>query len=206
MFEWIALLLFLFPLAYSPGPGNMFFAALAAHSGARAIGPALVGYHVATLLVTILIGIGLLQSLHAFPTFAKVIGVLGSLYVFYLAIRFIKAPAIKMTADAQHARTAGFTDGAVLLLLNPKAYLIIVLMFTQFAPSELVPSAPLIGALAIAVVFTANNLVAFLFWSQMGDLLMRRFRGGPQQKVINQGFGLLMAAIAIWMLWANFQQ
>lgn len=205
MFEWLALLLFLFPLAYSPGPGNMFFAALAAHSGARAIGPALVGYHVATLLITILIGIGLLQSLYTYPTFAKVIGVLGSLYVFYLAIRFFKSPATKMANGEQSVRAAGFTDGAVLLLLNPKAYLIIVLMFTQFAPGELIPSAPLIGALAIAVVFTTNNLVAFLFWSQMGNLLMRRFRGGEQQRVINQGFGMLMAAIAIWMLWTNFQ-
>jgi len=33
LFEILALILFLFPLAFSPGPGNMFFAANGARFG-----------------------------------------------------------------------------------------------------------------------------------------------------------------------------
>ncbi|MCB5199299.1 hypothetical protein LGQ03_08600 [Loktanella sp. TSTF-M6] len=54
----IALILFLAPLAYSPGPGNMFFAANGARFGFRATVPANLGYHAATLVVTIGIGLG----------------------------------------------------------------------------------------------------------------------------------------------------
>lgn len=46
----LALLVFLVPLAYSPGPCNAFFAGVRARSGLRAAVPSLAGYHVATLL------------------------------------------------------------------------------------------------------------------------------------------------------------
>jgi len=55
----VALVVFLFPLAYSPGPGNAFFAAIGASKGLKAVVPALAGCHVATLAVTALIGVGM---------------------------------------------------------------------------------------------------------------------------------------------------
>ena len=54
----IALIIFLFPLAYSPGPGNMFFAANGARFGFAATVPSNIGYHIATWLVTVVIGLG----------------------------------------------------------------------------------------------------------------------------------------------------
>ena len=47
-FDLIALLVFLFPLAFSPGPGNMLFAANGARFGIRATFWASMGYHIAT--------------------------------------------------------------------------------------------------------------------------------------------------------------
>ena len=44
----LALLAFLFPLAYSPGPGNMFFAAIGARFGLRSTLAATAGYHITT--------------------------------------------------------------------------------------------------------------------------------------------------------------
>ena len=45
------LVLFLLPLAFSPGPGNMFFAANGARFGFAATIPSNTGYHVATWIV-----------------------------------------------------------------------------------------------------------------------------------------------------------
>lgn len=56
----IALIIFLFPLAYSPGPGNMFFAANGARFGFAATVPSNIGYHIATWLVTVVIGLGMI--------------------------------------------------------------------------------------------------------------------------------------------------
>ena len=56
-----ALLLFLFPLAYSPGPGNIFFAANGARFGFRLTMQANIGYHIATWGVTMVIGFGFIE-------------------------------------------------------------------------------------------------------------------------------------------------
>ena len=47
LIEIAALLIFLFPLAFSPGPGNMFFAASGAKFGFKKTLSANFGYHLA---------------------------------------------------------------------------------------------------------------------------------------------------------------
>ena len=54
----LTLLIFLFPLAFSPGLGNMFFAANGAKFGFVNTLSANIGYHLATVVVTFLIGLG----------------------------------------------------------------------------------------------------------------------------------------------------
>src|SRR5262245_5395951 len=87
----IALIVFLFPLAYSPGPGNLFFAANGARFGLRATMPAMAGYHVATLIVTTLIGLGFAVAIKEAPELFILIKWVGSAYVLYLAWKFIQA-------------------------------------------------------------------------------------------------------------------
>ena len=60
-----SLIVFLIPLAYSPGPGNLFFAAAGARFGLGATLPALAGYHVATWVVTLAAGLGLAAAVGA---------------------------------------------------------------------------------------------------------------------------------------------
>ena len=125
----VALIIFLFPLAYSPGPGNMFFAANGARFGVRATWPANIGYHIATWIVTVAIGLGFAVAMEQSPKLFVIIKYAGSAYVFYLAWKFFRAGTLEGVGDA---RPAGFMDGVILLVLNPKAYVIIALMFTQF--------------------------------------------------------------------------
>jgi len=89
----VPLVVFLFPLAYSPGPGNMVFAANGARFGLRATVPASLGYHMATWLVTAAIGFGVVSALAAAPTVFLVLKLAGALYVFRLAWRLFHAGA-----------------------------------------------------------------------------------------------------------------
>ena len=57
LIEIVALLIFLFPLAFSPGPGNMFFAVSGAKFGFKKTLSANFGYHLATIIVLSLIHI-----------------------------------------------------------------------------------------------------------------------------------------------------
>lgn len=191
----VALVLFLFPLAYSPGPGNIFFAANGARFGFRATIPANIGYHVATWIVTAAIGFGFMAALEQFPQLFLMLRIAGSAYVLWIAIKMIRAGTIE---DTGAAKTATFTDGALLLVLNPKAYVIIALMFTQFlSQSEMGAVA---AVLLITTVFTFNNLIAFSLWTLVGDKIAGYFRTAESAKKLNMLFGLILAAVAVWML------
>ncbi|MFO0990659.1 MAG: LysE family translocator [Hyphomicrobiales bacterium] len=190
-----ALVIFLFPLAYSPGPGNLFFAANGARFGWGATLPAMAGYHVATLLVTVAIGLGFAAAIDTFPQLFIIVKWAGSVYVLYLAWKFLHAGIMGAGGEA---RPAGFLDGGLLLILNPKAYMIIALMFTQFLSGTRIGDAA--AVLWISVVFTVNNLIAFTAWALIGDQILARFRDAASSRKMNLGFGIILAAVAIWMV------
>ncbi|WP_322865491.1 LysE family translocator [Aquicoccus sp. G2-2] len=190
-----ALIVFLFPLAYSPGPGNMFFAANGARFGMKATMPANFGYHVATWIVTAAIGLGALAAFTSQPAAFQALKALGSVYVLWLAWSLFRSGGHDSAAEA---KPAGFGTGVLLLLFNPKAYLIIALMFTQFV-AQAEGTAEWSLVLIITTVFTLNNLLAFLAWTAAGDRLAKQFREEHSAKWINRVFGTILAAVAMWM-------
>ncbi len=187
----LPLLLFLFPLAYSPGPGNSFFAALGAQGGLRATIPASAGYHVATAAVTLAMGLGFAQVVAQLGPALDLLRFLGAAWILWIAWRIWSAPPASPTV---HVRAASFADGAILLLLNPKAWLIVALMFTQFTPATLG------AAVWITAVFTLNNLLAFTLWTMLGDGLGRLFRKRGKALWLNRIFALILAGVAVWMI------
>lgn len=189
-----ALILFLFPLAYSPGPGNLFFAANGARFGLRSTIPATTGYHMATWLVTVAIGLGFAAVIHKHPGIFSTIKVLGSLYVLWLAWKLFRSGMLR---SQQEPTSANFWDGVVLLVLNPKAYFIIAAMFAQFLGMESGDQVVLV--LWISTIFTLNNFVAFTSWTIVGDRLANIFRNESNAKILNLAFGSLLAVVAVWM-------
>lgn len=191
----LALVLFLFPLAYSPGPGNMFFAANGARFGFRSTVPANAGYHVATWIVTFAMGFGLFAAFETFPQLFFSLKIAGSVYVFWIAWKLLRAGTLDET---QSAKPATFKDGVVLMVLNPKAYIIIALMFTQFLQAS--ETGTLASVILITTIFTLNNLIAFSVWIMIGDKIADVFRTPESAQKLNVIFGGILAAVAVWML------
>jgi len=187
-----ALLIFLLPLAYSPGPGNMIFAAMGARFGLAATWPASFGYHLATWAVTLTIGLGFGVATQAALGMAQVLQVIGAGYVMWLALGLWRAGAIR-DGDGPPARPMGFGGGMVLLLFNPKAYVIIALMFTQFG------AASGLGVVGITTVFTLNNMLAFALWAALGRWVARLWSHPDQAVLLNRGLAAMLAGVAIWM-------
>lgn len=192
--QTLALLAFLLPLAWSPGPGNMVFAAIGARDGLTASWPASLGYHVATWLVTAVIGFGFATITQAVPGLFRLVALLGAGYVLWLAWRFWQAGGPGVTSPTMVR--PGIGDGAALLLFNAKAYVIIAAMFTQFLP----PHADWRLVLWITSVFTLHNLVAFTCWTWAGDMILRRYRAPHTARLLNRGAALVLGCVALWML------
>lgn len=197
----IPLILFLIPLAFSPGPGNLYFAALSARYGASSTISALAGYHVATILVTFIVGLGFEIGTGNNQLVMRTLGSLGALYVLFLAWKIAISP---VSNSLKVIGSAGFIDGFVLLVLNPKAYVIIALLFTQFPPSDLLPENPTLASLIIAGAFTFQNLLAFIFWIIASDKVGASFRAPENLRRMNWIFGGLLALVAVWLLMSNW--
>ena len=193
--QMIALVIFLFPLAYSPGPGNLFFAANGARFGVRSILASNIGYHLATWIVNILIGLGFATAMQQVPSLFTLLKISGSIYVLWLAWKLLRAGVFDAT---QEPKPVTFWDGIVLMLLNPKAYVVIAVMFSQFLGAS--TANPISAVLWIATLFTLNNFIANTLWAAVGDTMARRFRSESNAKILNAIFGLTLAAVAIWML------
>lgn len=119
----------------------------------------------------------------------------GAAYVLWLAWTLFRAGAVEHEIEA---KPASFMGGVLLLIANPKAYLIIVLIFTQFlshAGSE--STATIVW---ITTIFTVNNLTAFLVWTIIGAQLARSLRDDLNARRMNMAFGAILAAVAVWMV------
>lgn len=85
----------------------------------------------------------------------------------------------------------------IVLVLNPKAYYIIAVMFTQFLrPPQ---NDDVFTVLAITTIFTLNNLVAFIVWAVAGRVLFALFRGERAGQVLDYLFAALLIGVAVWM-------
>ena len=193
LIEIVALIFFLFPLAFSPGPGNMFFAANGARFGFAKTLSANFGYHLATIIVTFLIGFGFKIFFSFINDQYQYVQIIGSLYVIYLAYKFFKASTYEN--NNQNLKCT-FVDGVILLVFNPKAYVIISLMFTIFLDG----SQSLMRIILISTIFTINNCVSFTLWTLFGDLLGAKFRNEKYSKILNKIFSLSLFLVGIWML------
>ena len=191
--EIFALIIFLFPLAFSPGPGNMFFAANGARFGFVNTLSATFGYHLATIIVTFLIGFGFSLFFSFIEKQYQYIQIIGSLYVMYLAYKFFRTGVYNQ--NSQKFRCT-FTDGVVLLVFNPKAYVIISLMFSIFLDS----SQNTLKLITITLVFTINNFISFTLWTVFGDLIGAKFRNEKHSKILNNLFSLTLFLVGVWML------
>lgn len=188
----LPLLVFLFPLAYSPGPGNAFFAALGAKRGLRGCWAALAGYHFATLLATFAVGFGLSGVQALGPNVVFALQIVGAAYMIWLALLFAAAGAARI--DVVLPAHSGIVAGALLLLFNPKAWVILSLLFSQF------PAGNFTLLLAITVIFTLNNLVAFILWALLGVGLARLFHSPASARLLNLLFAASLLVTALRML------
>ena len=195
----VALFVFLTPLVNSPGPGNSFFMALGASKGFAGALPALIGYHIATFFVTLLIGLGVGLAFLSNPIVFKGLQIVGGAYVAWIGVLFLREALNNDNSENKKSETnsAGFFGGAFLLFTNPKAYYVIAAMCTQF----ITPDAQKINnVLILTTIFTVYNFAAFGMWAFLGSWLTKIFSNSNSRKWLNLIFSACMFGVAAWIL------
>jgi threonine/homoserine/homoserine lactone efflux protein len=85
------------------------------------------GVDLVFIIYSLLIGFGLGEILQLYPSLIFILQLLGSLYIVYLAYKFIRGD--KKETDSNN-QTFTFKDGVILQMLNPKGWTMLFLMFS----------------------------------------------------------------------------
>ncbi|SNS13927.1 LysE family translocator [Antarctobacter heliothermus] len=181
-----------FALTGSPGPNTLSVAAVGAAFGRRRGLGYMAGLTLGMLGVIAIVGSGLSALLLALPGVAPAVTVVAAAYFLWLAWRIATAPPIGLAkAQGQPPR---WTEGALLSLVNPKAYAAMAAAFSGFT---LVTGAPVGDALVKTALLMLTILAVNLAWLLAGSLLTRIVRNPRAGRIINLTFaGALLVAVA----------
>jgi len=190
----IAVCIFLAPFAYSPGPGVMFFAVNTARSGFKKILPAILGYHIGIVTFAFCYGIGFDFIVSKYDFILTILRYLGSLYVIYIAYKILKSG---FGSDNKQESGITFFNGMIFIFLNPKAQIVITLMYTKF--NDALDMNTSLYILILTLIFSVNNFISVVLYSLFGNSL-RMLSGSKSGKYRDVFFAISLILVAIWML------
>lgn len=190
----LAFLAIFLPLALSPGPANIAIAGQGmSHGFVRGL-PFILGVLVAATGIATLSGWGLAGAFLAHPIIYQAVRYGGLGYILHLAWKFLRARPSK-SEDTNASYT--FFDGVFLLVLNPKMYLAITVLFSQFMKPGESSLWVLIPGLVSVMAFSQ------LVWLIMGSGFKPLLKSEKAQRIQNVVFGWMMLLAALYLFLAG---
>jgi threonine/homoserine/homoserine lactone efflux protein len=189
----IALLVFIVPMCFTPGPNNVLCAAHGSRHGVRKTIPLIGGMAVGWSVLGLGIGAGAV-FIEQNESIIQVLSYLGATYIAYLGYKIAMASPIEEEGDAEDV--LGPRTGFVLQVVNGKAWIHFVVLMTTFGTTF---GTGFDGKIALVVLNLSFGFPAVLSWAAFGTLLRRIFSGEDSGIWLNRGLGLLLLLVAVWI-------
>jgi len=187
---FIGLFVFIVLMVSTPGPANLLVMIGGAQHGLRGCAGFILGLVSGKLLLNIAFGVGLGVLLTDHPVILEALKYSGAAYMAWLALRSWNAAR---TADANAGRFR-FRHGLPVHPLNPKAWVMVILAWTQFAP----PLGPFAMQLFVVPLgFAVCQLVFHSLWCWAGERMARAL---PNSLVMTRVLLLVTLGVVIWAL------
>jgi len=185
----LALTVFSFVMAFTPGPNNIMLAASGVNFGFSRAVPHMVGVTLgfAFLLAACATGLGLVFA--AVPSLQLVLKVAGAAYMLWLAFKVATAHLTSDEAGAP-ARPFTFLQAAAFQWINPKAVVAAVSAIAVYVrPGHEGSDFPVMLG-----VLTAATVLSVAAWTGFGAALRRFLRDPLHALIFNGAMGLLLVA------------
>lgn len=190
----IAFAVFAFASAATPGPNNLILLGLGLRVGVWRTIPFVVGinFGFSVLLVSVAYGLG--QLFERAPGAQLSLKIVGTGYFLYLAATLLRSG--KTQRHKSH-RSLGFWSGAVLQVVNPKAWLMCITAVALFLPDGW-------SAATIAVMvatFAVLGLPANIAWAGIGQSLRKLVSDERRMQAFNAIMAvlLLLSIVPVWL-------
>ena len=188
---FVSLLVFVLLMVGTPGPANL----LAMIGGARlGVGPCLgfiAGLTIGKLGVNILFGVGFGLLLAEQALLLLVLKLVSAAYLAWLAVQSW-TPRQSVGEDAR--KGLRFREGLIVHPLNPKAWVMSLLAWTQFAPD--------LGGfweqmIIVCLTFAACQTVTHTVWCYLGALIGRAI---PNSLLLTRALVVVTVGVVAWAL------
>lgn len=191
----VALLVFVIPMCFTPGPNNMLCAAHGAQHGFRATLPLTLGMLTGWSVLGVIVGVAI-TAIESNQAVFNALTYVGAAYIAYLGFSIGRADP-KPIDEVDDTDRLGFRTGVLLQFVNGKAWIhFLVLMATW---GSLFGSG-LFGKVALVAVNAFGGYPAVLAWAGFGVALRRIFTSEQNAKRLNVALGLSLIGVALWIL------
>ena len=183
----VAMAVYSFVLAISPGPNTTAVFALGGRFGFRGAVPYLWGMVLGLSVLAVLMAFGLGALFDAFPEVFQVMKFVAFGYIVYLAIRTLVPRKLADGEDEQ--KPIGFLQSSAFQLVNPKAWIVAATLMSAYVPV----GSPWWGFGVAAVIFVGATMPGAIAWALAGQVISRWLKT-PRARLI---FGVVMATALV---------
>jgi threonine/homoserine/homoserine lactone efflux protein len=185
----------------TPGPNMAWLSGLAATEGRRAGMSAVAGVALGLLVNGVLAALGLAALLKAVPQLWSGLQWAGALMMAVLAIEAWRGSSRQEPRLAQNGlHRRAFVTGALINLLNPKAYIFFLVVAPQFLGGEVLSLA---NAITLAVVSTVIATVIHIALVLAGARAYGWLADPRRTLWARRGFAMIMLVVAASFLLAD---
>ncbi|WP_110707037.1 LysE family translocator [Salinicola sp. CR57] len=198
MSAWLPFTLFAFVASITPGPTNLLILAQGSRRGWKSALPAVFGASLAAAAIVLAVGLGLSQTLLAYPLVRRLMAAIGVAWLSWLAWRLFRSPPPEVEAgdEISAAPAFGARQAAGLQLINPKTWMMALSVVGVFAG----PASRALDIALLALTFGVVALPCLALWGLVGSGVARLFRHPYQWQWFNRVLALLLLSVAWWSL------
>ena len=189
----LALLAFIVPMCFTPGPNNVLCAAHGSRHGVRKTVPLIGGMAIGWSVLGVGIAAGA-TFLEENESIFQIISYLGAVYIAYLGYRVATASVVEDQEEAKDV--LGPWTGFVLQIVNGKAWIHFLVMMTTFGATF---GTGFEHKMALVLLNLSFGFPAVLSWTAFGTLLKRIFSDEESGIWLNRVLGLLLFLVAVWI-------
>ena len=187
---------FAFSQVSTPGPANMAMMATGARFGFRAALPFVAGVILGKQLIIWPIGYGIMEIASQVPFLFEILKFLSALYIIWLAWRVAN---MRLSSGEPSLDAPGFWSGLLVHPLNPKAWAMILVGFTNFVESD---TATFYATLYIAGSLLIIQIICHPIWTLFGDRIAKFIIGKKYERVFMWFLALITVIFVLMALFA----
>ncbi|MDK9764721.1 LysE family translocator [Vibrio sp. D420a] len=191
---FMAFVVFSISMSLTPGAGNLMLLSISNRYGFLAALPFVIGTTLGVMFVFIGSSAGLYRLLLSSPELYIAVKYAGAAYLLYTAWGITKQ---EIAESQETERTSGVTSGILIQVLNPKAWIAAMTIFSQFTDAT---GDYVLQVSILIFIFVLVTALCTLVWAYSGTLLKHALKSTHQMLIVNRCLGLTLAATVVYML------